>query len=150
MKKLLLLSIFASFCLPTNPAQEALTVSIFRLFKRFGMGKELWSKHVKTITFSAFDFSDETTIAELKKKIALKAGISMKKLNGNALLREYWGGEEYENSKTCQYYNLSEKGHIHLMLPSSNVATDFFHSIARLPGAAVSTVLHKFIPDMHE
>ena len=147
MKKLLLLSTFASFCLSANPAQEALKVLIFRPFKTFGIGaKSNWSQRVKIITLSISDFSDETTIAELKKKIALKAGISMKKLNGNALLSDNWGFEEYENSKTCQYYNLSEKkGYIQLMLPSNNVAADFLRSIAVLPRAAIFAIAHKCV-----
>ncbi len=146
MKKLLLISLFASFCLSTNSAQEELMVSIYRPFKPFGIVRTLGNEHLKTIIISISDFSDETTIAELKKKIAQKAGISIKKLSRNALLTDGWRGEEYENNKTCQYYNLREEGHIRLVLPSNHGAIDFFRSVAMIPGAAMYAVCHKFIP----
>ncbi len=148
MKKFLLLSTFASFCLSTNPTQEALEVSILRPFKRFGIGKEIWNEHVKTITIPISDFSDETTVAELKKKIALKARIPMKNLNGSTLLIDHWERTEYEDNKTCQYYNLRENRLIDLMLPQSNASTDFFRSLARLPGAAMSAIVYLFVPRM--
>ncbi len=146
MKKLLLLSTFVSFCLSTNPTQEGLEVSIFRPFKRFGMGKVIGDDFVKKITIPISDFSDETTIAELKKKIALKARIPMKNLNGSTLLINNWEKAECEDNKTCQYYNLRESRRIDLILPTSNAATDFFRSVALLPGAAMFAICHKFVP----
>ena len=144
MKKTIsLFCLFAFLGLSAHAAQETLKVQIFRNFKSFGRdGKVPCYVHLKDVEIT---FSDDTTIAELKKLIAAKAGISKKHLKGSFLFRDHDVKQACEDNQTCKEYTLKECFSISLVLQSSAVA-DFFRTVARVPGAIAYSIAHRFFP----
>ena len=132
MKKQLILLCIISLSPFLLYAKQGLVISIYKGLEGFP------EKYLQDIFIPFSEFSDDTTIAQLKKKIASKANIPLKKQKDIVLQQNHtWDNNKvFEDKETCQYYNLKQNDHVTLVLPYNKAAT-FFRKVALITRVAV-------------
>ena len=134
---MLLLCALAPTFLSATSVQKELTVNILQW-----TGEDKLYVRAGSITIPLSALSNETTIEQLKKKIASKAGIPLKKQNGMVLENNY---KELQDDKTCQHYNLTERNDLDLslILRPDNAVMRLFRNIAWLPAIAKMAIFRE-------